>query len=258
MSQKAFFFDIDGTLYQNKFHEVSKKTIWALTRLLEQDHPVYLVSSRSVSEMEHLPESFINLLFTGLVLEGGALVLDERRLPVSEKTIQPNDMREIDTFCKDHKLTYRYSAQNGSYFGTPSTPEIYNHMFSLYMKAPAQKEYQDEEVYNVLIWVKDQALKQEILERFKDYSLVEYAECVELRNPDTSKEIEVEKICRNNRYEMSVAFGDGANDAGMLRLADLGVAMGNAFEPAKEAADLICKSVFEDGVADFLESRHWI
>lgn len=57
---------------------------------------------------------------------------------------------------------------------------------------------------------------------------------------------------------MSVAFGDGANDAGMLRLADLGVAMGNAFEPAKEAADLICKSVFEDGVADFLESRHWI
>ena len=43
-------------------------------------------------------------------------------------------------------------------------------------------------------------------------------------------------------------FGDGRNDIEMLEAVGTGVAMGNAIDEVKARADVICKSVEEDGV----------
>lgn len=53
--------------------------------------------------------------------------------------------------------------------------------------------------------------------------------------------------------EELVAFGDGQNDVGMLTFAGVGVAMGNAIEETKRAADMVCGTNNEDGIADALE-----
>ncbi len=53
--------------------------------------------------------------------------------------------------------------------------------------------------------------------------------------------------------EEIVAFGDNHNDIGMLRLAGLGVAMGNAHDEVKAAADYITLSNAEEGVAVVIE-----
>lgn len=53
----------------------------------------------------------------------------------------------------------------------------------------------------------------------------------------------------------SVAFGDMPNDIEMLRWAGLGVAMGNALEPVKAAADEVTLSNAEAGLAHVL--RRW-
>jgi hypothetical protein len=50
-----------------------------------------------------------------------------------------------------------------------------------------------------------------------------------------------------------VAIGDDENDISMLRAAGLGVAMGNAADPVKSAADLVAASNDEDGVARVIE-----
>lgn len=50
-----------------------------------------------------------------------------------------------------------------------------------------------------------------------------------------------------------LAAGDGENDADMLRLAGIGVAMGNAMQAAKDAADVVVASNDEDGVAEAIE-----
>jgi Cof subfamily protein (haloacid dehalogenase superfamily) len=50
-----------------------------------------------------------------------------------------------------------------------------------------------------------------------------------------------------------IAFGDAENDIEMLQMAGIGVAMGNASEIAKRAADIITSSNDEDGIADALE-----
>ena len=49
--------------------------------------------------------------------------------------------------------------------------------------------------------------------------------------------------------EAVISFGDAANDIPMLRAAGVGVAMGNASEAVKAAADLVTLSNNEDGIA---------
>lgn len=55
------------------------------------------------------------------------------------------------------------------------------------------------------------------------------------------------------KIEEMIACGDSYNDISMIEAVGLGVAMGNANEPTKAAADIITKSCEEDGVANIIE-----
>lgn len=55
--------------------------------------------------------------------------------------------------------------------------------------------------------------------------------------------------------EEIAAFGDGANDIEMLRLAGCGVCMANGMDEVKRAADYIALSNKQNGVAKFLEQN---
>ena len=50
-------------------------------------------------------------------------------------------------------------------------------------------------------------------------------------------------------HEKTIAFGDGLNDVSMLRAAGVGIAMDNAEDEIKNAADWVTASCDEDGVA---------
>jgi Cof subfamily protein (haloacid dehalogenase superfamily) len=52
----------------------------------------------------------------------------------------------------------------------------------------------------------------------------------------------------------TIAFGDGENDVELLEWAGYGVAVANAHERVKAAADLICPPVSEEGVASVIEA----
>jgi HAD superfamily hydrolase (TIGR01484 family) len=62
-------------------------------------------------------------------------------------------------------------------------------------------------------------------------------------------------ICGLMGIEMSevIAMGDSLNDLMMIRAAGLGVAMGNAQDELKQAANIITASNVEDGVAQIIE-----
>ena len=51
----------------------------------------------------------------------------------------------------------------------------------------------------------------------------------------------------------AIAFGDGGNDVAMLQYAGLGVAMGNACDAAKAAADYVTADIDKDGIAKALQ-----
>lgn len=67
-----------------------------------------------------------------------------------------------------------------------------------------------------------------------------------------SKAAGMEAICRHYGILQSetLAFGDGGNDIEMLQWAGIGVAMGNADEIVKKAADLVTADVDHEGIEE--------
>lgn len=53
-----------------------------------------------------------------------------------------------------------------------------------------------------------------------------------------------------------MAFGDGENDIDMLQEAGIGIAMGNAMDIVKQAADVVTGGNDEEGIAQALQ-RYW-
>ena len=78
---------------------------------------------------------------------------------------------------------------------------------------------------------------------------------LEIMPENIDKALSLEKICEYTgvKREELAACGDGYNDIPMIRYAELGIAMANAKEPVKEAADAITLSNDEDGIAAAIE-----
>ena len=78
---------------------------------------------------------------------------------------------------------------------------------------------------------------------------------IEFLHPAVSKGNALKVIAENLGVasEDVVAIGDNHNDIGMLRFAGLGVAMGNASDEVKAAADYVTLSNAEEGVATVIE-----
>ena len=73
---------------------------------------------------------------------------------------------------------------------------------------------------------------------------------IEINSAEAGKGNALRRLCEALGIDCaeSVAFGDGLNDAELLRAAGRGCAMANAVPPVKEAADVIVESNNDAGV----------
>jgi Cof subfamily protein (haloacid dehalogenase superfamily) len=84
---------------------------------------------------------------------------------------------------------------------------------------------------------------------------------LELASPEVTKASGLDFLARRLGFsrERTVAFGDGENDVELLKWAGYAVAVANAHDRVLAAADFVCPSVDEEGVAQvvdgFLDSR---
>ena len=78
---------------------------------------------------------------------------------------------------------------------------------------------------------------------------------LEIFSPDSGKWAALERLASEAGIapEEIAAVGDDANDAELLRQAGLGIAMGNAVDEAKDAADIVVRSNAEGGVVEAIE-----
>ena len=72
-----------------------------------------------------------------------------------------------------------------------------------------------------------------------------------------TKEDSIKIVCDSYKISLSdvIAFGDDYADIGMLKLAGVGVAMGNAIEEVKKIADAVIESNDDDGIAKYLKNN---
>lgn len=101
-------------------------------------------------------------------------------------------------------------------------------------------------------------LKQRMLARFEGrlYISKSLPYFLEFASPDVTKAAGLDFLAEHAGFsqEHTVAFGDGENDIELVDWAEYGVAVANADKRVQEAANFVCPSVDDEGVAQVLEA----
>lgn len=253
----GYFFDLDGTLYNNQTHSVSARAIEALSLLQKRGNRVFVASSRTLRELDHAPAALRNFPFDGKILDGGSRILDAKGQPLVVKEIPSFLMTKIDKFCKMHQLIYRYSTPTGNYWGTPADMAAHQIYFDLYLCSPVYKPLENDVVLNVLIFC-DSCQQEKIVAMTQGCGVVCFDHAIEIRAENIDKIWGIQWCKQHFDLSELICFGDGQNDIEMLKGADLGLCMGNGHPALKQVADQVIGRIDQDGIYHFLKDSQRI
>ncbi len=253
--KQAFFFDIDGTLYSNKYHELTPGILEEFEKLNEEGADIYLISSRSPYETGHLPADFMKFPFKRMIFEGGASYYQPGLKLIDAFLIKNEQVKKVNDYCKTHDLLWRYSGPDGYFYSREAEPEVRKHQRGLYLMVPQVKKWEGDDVCMIILWTKSEEHRQAIKEMLPQNNFVFYDTCIEILPEGVSKHEAIKKVREKQNYNRVTCFGDGMNDREMLRQADYGVAPANGNPKTKEVADEIVDRVENGGVTEWLRSR---
>lgn len=268
---KLIAFDLDGTLLDDG-KRLPPDNLRALRAAGERGLLLVPATGRLPAG---LPEPLRGL--PGLrygILVNGALLYDwqEERVIGREEIPLELALRVID-YMDTLPALYDCYQDNWGYISRPlydraaefvTDPGILDLLLRLRTPVPSLREYLREKgqpVQKLQMHLKDPALRLRLLEelpgRFPELAVTSSVPSnIELNSARAHKGAALLRLCALLGIDpaQTVAFGDGSNDATMLRAAGLGVAMANAAPQVKAAAALVTGSNEEAGVARVVEA----
>ena len=261
--------DIDGTLL-NKDRDLSDATVRAIRALDEKGVPFVMISARMPSAMRpFLAKAGIN---RPIVCFNGAYIESEIKPDGRPRVLRTRTMN-YEAFLNMLHLLQDYPVHVSAFYKDSwyangmdrwTEREIHNTRVRPQIVPTNDMLYrfscEGQSAHKVLVMGEKDTIEQ-VYHRLA--SLI--GDHVDIyRSKDTYLEINAKAISKEKslaviaRYfdiqaDRIVAFGDNYNDIGMLSSAGLGVAVGNAKEVVKAAADRVTDENIFDGVAKCLE-----
>ncbi|MFL0250774.1 Cof-type HAD-IIB family hydrolase [Clostridium neuense] len=271
---KVIIMDIDGTLTNNE-KVITPKTKAALIEAQKAGAILVLASGRPTSGlMDFAKELKMNENHGLLVSFNGSKVTDcetnkvlfNETMNIEQGQAVLEHMKKFDVIPMVVKDNYMYvnDVYNNmiDYKGEPFNIIKYegrNNKFKLCEKDDLAA-FADYPLNKILTAGSPEYLEahyKEMMEPFKDTLscmftadfFFEYT----AKGIDKAKALDSVLIPMGYKKEEMIAFGDGHNDASMVKYAGIGVAMDNAVDALKEAADEVTLSNEEDGIAYTLD-----
>ena len=252
---KAVFIDIDGTLLTRRD---GKKVLLpsareALEQLQKKGIRTYIATGRHVTELDSLP--LAGIPFDGYILLNGQLCLDGQFRPLWSRTLSGQDKELLLELFNEKEWPVVLVNEKEMYLNCMND---YVRKVQEEMTAPLPdvKPYSGEELFMAAIF--SPYGTQYFKERFPTLRIVRWHDyAADVLPADRGKAVGMKAIMDRLGIgqEEVMAFGDEENDMDMLKLAGIGVAMGNAIDLVKEAADYVTDDVDGDGLANAL--RHF-
>ncbi|WP_144555116.1 HAD family hydrolase [Bacillus sp. X1(2014)] len=253
MNVRAMFIDMDGTLLKSS-NTISSRNMEAVNSLINQGVKVFLATGRHY-EVTVPYHKEIGLRTPMICLNGAAIHDAETGKTLQMKTVQLNEERFHHLTAENNWNVIIHTA-NGVYCKETNEEIDYwtkvGQIPPYYVGDLRQANYQEVFKYSV----RTGTPCPKISALFKtEAEVINWQDGFELLAPNVSKWSAIKSLIQEFRISPNevVAIGDGPNDIEMLRHVGTGVAMGNASQEVKAAADFITGHHENDGLAQFIE-----
>lgn len=264
MNKKGYLIaiDLDGTLLQG-FDNYNKDCIELLKQIAKENYVVIatgrpLRSSKYYYDLMELTTPIIN--YNGsLVHHPNDKTFEKTMICVEKddviKILEDNKKHIENVFCEVEDEIFLWKKQDDI--------NPYLHLDGGLLHVGSFEENLHSNPNGAIVFSKPNTgkiLQNYIDTVYKDKLLIRFWDdenyvISEIYNPKTSKAYGLERIIKhlNIPIEKTIAIGDGHNDIEMFNVCSLGVAMGNSHPELLKHADIIIKSVKDNGVYHFLK-----
>lgn len=251
---KAAFFDVDGTLLSYKTRQVRPSAKEAIAALQQQGIACIVATGRHISQLERLPVS--DIPFDAFLTLNGQLMLDDRKNVRMGVPLTGKAKKFLVEQFNDHAYPALIVEEKQMYLNYVTDHVLkVNEMIS--ESIPLLSDYRGGDIYQICTYLTpeeehllDPIAQECVLTRWH-YGGMDIIAKGGGKMPGIRRYLEESGI----RREEIIAFGDAENDLEMIRFAGIGVAMGNATESVKAAADFVTADIDDDGIAKAL--RHY-
>lgn len=255
MRRQLFLFDLDGTLLRSD-KTISNETIQEIRKVRDDGNLVGISTSRSETNCR----SFLGELNPDiLVVSGGALVKKDEEYIFSA------------VFTKERTRELIQTARRVCGNSCEITIDTIDKHYWNYKVDPKKQDQSwgdsiwtnfdgfDEQALKMCVEILDEETAKQLERELPDCDAARFSDgfWYKYTKKGVNKEDSIRIVCDacGISTEDIVAFGDDYADIGMLRMAGLGVAMGNAIDEVKNIADVIIGPNDEDGIAEYLRNN---
>jgi len=253
MKIQAIFFDIDGTLVSFDTHRVPESTILALNKLRAAGVKIFVATGRAFASINNLG----NLQFDGYVTMNGSCCIVGDAV-IHKKPLRKNDIKALINYVENVRSFPCFFTDGSEPFCNYSN-EVSDKIFESLnfpppKPAPISQALEKEICQMSLFYNKEN--EADIRSILPDCIAVSWSpHFTDVVHREAGKDAGIDKMLAhfNIPLEATMAFGDGGNDISMLRHVSIGIAMGNAGDEVKAAADYVTDSIDEDGIEKALK-----
>lgn len=241
---KLLALDMDGTLL-NEMSEVSEENAYWVQKALDEGIIVSLSTGRGFLSAYPFAEQL--KLDTPMITVNGGEVWEHPQKLHKRTLLAAEHVRRL------HELALSFEEP---WFWAYTTEGIYNKEKWI----PGHNDYEQHEWLKFGYYTENDESRNKILQTVSSWNLFEITNSsphnLEINPKGISKASALQELCLLLGISMSevVAVGDSLNDIAAIQAAGLGVAMGNAQEEVKAAADVVTLTNNEHGVAEVIRS----
>lgn len=245
------FFDIDGTLATGT--KVPASAAEALARMRAKGDLVFICTGRARAYVEANFSGYAD----GFVCNNGRMAFMGEKTLV-DAALSGEQVARITAALDSVDAGYAFFEVHDAYYGGP---EKYRATAEGVLKLGHLPRIEDPaaiHAYNFDIYFDDVAHRLRATEALGDECLVNPhgphpSADVTVKGADKGDAVRGVAAALGVTIEDTYAFGDGINDLSMIVAAGHGIAMGNAVDELKEAAEYVTADIGRDGVALAME-----